>query len=74
MTDQNEQLRVGGMQPLTLIDFPGHLSSVLFLQGCNLRCRFCYNRTLLPEFAPESISFSRAALARSPPLRLRIFL
>ncbi len=45
------------MQPLTLIDFPGHLSSVLFLQGCNLRCRFCYNRTLLPEFAPESIGW-----------------
>lgn len=46
------------MQPLTLIDFPGHLATVLFLQGCNLRCKFCYNRTLLPGIARETIAWS----------------
>lgn len=44
---------VGGMQPLTMIDFPGRLATVLFAQGCNLRCRFCYNKTLLPDTARE---------------------
>jgi pyruvate formate lyase activating enzyme len=58
MVDQNDKVRVGGMQPLTLIDFPGHLASVLFLQGCNLRCRFCYNGTLLPDAARERLSWA----------------
>jgi anaerobic ribonucleoside-triphosphate reductase activating protein len=40
---------VGGIQPLTMIDYPGKMSSVIFAQGCNLRCRFCYNRSLLPD-------------------------
>jgi len=46
------------MQPLTLIDFPGRLATVLFLQGCNLRCRFCYNGSLLPATARDKISWS----------------
>jgi anaerobic ribonucleoside-triphosphate reductase activating protein len=49
---------VGGMQPLTMIDFPGKMATVLFAQGCNLRCRFCYNRTLLPEKSRETISWN----------------
>lgn len=49
---------VGGMQPLTMIDFPGRLATVVFAQGCNLRCRFCYNRTLLPDRAHEMIVWS----------------
>ena len=58
MTSEHDILRVGGIQPLTLIDFPGHLATVLFLQGCNLRCRFCYNCTLLPSIARETINWS----------------
>ena len=58
MADLHDIIRVGGMQPLTLIDFPGHLASVVFMQGCNLRCRFCYNRTLLPSAARESIAWN----------------
>ncbi|PKL39342.1 MAG: anaerobic ribonucleoside-triphosphate reductase activating protein [Candidatus Riflebacteria bacterium HGW-Riflebacteria-1] len=52
-----EQLLVGGLQPLTMIDFPGRLSSVVFTQGCNLRCRFCYNRGLLPDTAHDMLSW-----------------
>lgn len=52
------QFKVGGMQPLTMIDFPGRMATVLFAQGCNLRCRFCYNKTLLPDRAREMISWS----------------
>ncbi len=49
----NHKVMVGGLEPLTLIDYPGKIASVLFLQGCNLRCRFCYNRSLL-DFSNES--------------------
>ncbi len=43
-----EQLRVGGVTPLTTIDFPDHLSCVVFCQGCSWRCRYCHNPSLLP--------------------------
>ncbi len=52
-----EKLLVGGLQPLTMIDFPGRLASVIFTQGCNLRCRFCYNRSLLGDKAADPLSW-----------------
>ncbi len=43
-------MQIGGIQKLTLIDFPGRLAATVFLCGCNFRCPFCYNRELvLPE-------------------------
>jgi pyruvate formate lyase activating enzyme len=32
-----------GVQDLSSVDYPGHMCSVVFFQGCNLKCRFCYN-------------------------------
>ena len=40
-------LQLGGMVPLTSIDFPGHLAAVLFCQGCAWRCRYCHNPGLI---------------------------
>lgn len=39
--------RVGGIEKLTLLDFPNHLSAILFYNGCNLRCPYCYNPSLV---------------------------
>jgi pyruvate formate lyase activating enzyme len=48
---------IGGMQKLTLIDYPGKLATTIFLSGCNFRCPFCYNPELvLPEKIKEKIS------------------
>lgn len=47
----SELVKVGGIQPFTLIDFPNRIAAVIFLQGCNLRCRFCYNSSLLAKEA-----------------------
>ncbi|MGM3389029.1 anaerobic ribonucleoside-triphosphate reductase activating protein [Stutzerimonas stutzeri] len=41
-------LRVGGLVPLTTLDFPDHLACVLFCQGCGWRCRYCHNPELIP--------------------------
>src|SRR5690606_23011268 len=41
-------LRVGGLVPLTTLDFPDHLACVLFCQGCGWRCRYCHNPQLIP--------------------------
>lgn len=43
-------MRIGGLQKLTLIDYPGKLACTVFLAGCNFRCQFCYSGELvLPE-------------------------
>jgi len=43
-------MKIGGLQKLTLIDFPGKLAATVFLIGCNFRCPWCYSKELvLPE-------------------------
>ena len=38
---------ISGLQKLTLLDFPGRLATTVFLGGCNFRCPFCHNATLV---------------------------
>jgi pyruvate formate lyase activating enzyme len=38
---------LGGLQKLTLIDFPGHIAATVFTVGCNFRCPFCHNPELV---------------------------
>ncbi len=40
-------INIGGLQKLTLIDYPGHIAATVFLIGCNFRCPFCYNPELV---------------------------
>lgn len=40
-------MNIGGMQKLTLLDFPGKIACTLFTVGCNLRCPFCHNASLV---------------------------
>jgi pyruvate formate lyase activating enzyme len=40
-------MKIGGMQTLTLIDYPGAVAATIFLLGCNLRCHFCHNPELV---------------------------
>lgn len=40
-------IQLGGMVPLTTIDYPDHLSCVLFCQGCAWRCHYCHNPDLI---------------------------
>ena len=47
---------VGGIQKLSLVDFPGHVAAALFTAGCNMRCGYCHNPELvLPERLAPSI-------------------
>lgn len=36
-----------GLQKLTLLDFPGYVACTLFTRGCNMRCPFCHNASLV---------------------------
>ena len=40
-------MNIGGLQKLTLLDYPEHTACTVFLNGCNFRCPFCYNSSLL---------------------------
>lgn len=43
-------MNIGGLQKLTLIDYPGKLAATIFLSGCNFKCPWCYSGELvLPE-------------------------
>lgn len=37
----------GGLQKNSFIDYPGRLSCVLFLSGCNFECPYCHNPDLV---------------------------
>lgn len=40
-------MKIGGLQKLTLIDFPGKIAATVFLVGCNFRCPYCHNPELV---------------------------
>ena len=44
---------LGGLQKMTLIDYPGHIAATVFTVGCNFRCPFCHN----PELIISSFQF-----------------
>ena len=53
-----------GLQKLTLLDFPGVMACTVFTCGCNFRCPFCHNASLvtgrdadMPFGADEVLSF-----------------
>lgn len=50
-------MRIGGLQKVTLLDYPGKVACTVFLPGCNLRCPYCHNPSLvLPGQETENIS------------------
>lgn len=40
-------LRIGGLEKVSLLDYPEKISTIVFLYGCNLRCPFCHNPELV---------------------------
>ncbi len=50
MVLMNESIKIAGLQKMSLLDFPGKICATVFLDGCNLRCPFCHNASLvLPQ-------------------------
>ena len=44
---ENDEVRFYGLQKLTLLDYPGMMAATVFTGGCNFRCPFCHNRSLV---------------------------
>ncbi len=40
-------MKIGGLQRISLIDYPGLICAIVFLEGCNFRCPYCHNPELV---------------------------
>jgi len=40
-------MKINGLQKTTLLDFPGKVACTVFTAGCNFRCPFCHNASLV---------------------------
>ena len=49
-------MRLGGLQKMTLLDFPGRVACTVFTVGCNFRCPFCHNSSLVVSPAVPELS------------------
>ena len=50
-------MKIAGLRKLTLLDFPGRVACVVFTNGCNFRCPFCHNASLVvPKGGHEEIT------------------
>lgn len=47
---------IDGLQKLTLLDFPEKIACTIFTHGCNFRCPFCHNASLVVSQTNEHIS------------------
>lgn len=47
-------VEIKGLEKFAPKDFPGFISSTVFLPGCNFRCSFCHNSELV--LAPEGLA------------------
>ncbi|MEJ6950566.1 anaerobic ribonucleoside-triphosphate reductase activating protein [Natronospora cellulosivora (SeqCode)] len=43
-------MKITGFQKTSLIDYPGHIVSIIFTQGCNFSCPFCHNPELINNY------------------------
>ncbi|MDP2268017.1 MAG: 4Fe-4S cluster-binding domain-containing protein, partial [Deltaproteobacteria bacterium] len=40
-------MKIGGLQKVSLIDYPGKICATVFSQGCNFACPYCHNPELV---------------------------
>ena len=45
---------IKGFQKTTLLDYPSKVAATVFTGGCNFRCPFCHNASLVTHIDPEN--------------------
>jgi pyruvate formate lyase activating enzyme len=43
-------MKIKGFEIFSLTEWAGKVCSVIFLPGCNFRCRYCYNKLLVEDY------------------------
>jgi len=60
---------IGGLHKFSLLDYPEKVSAIVFTQGCNFRCQFCYNPMLVwPKGIGCKDTFSKEEEQKGHPL------
>lgn len=47
-------MNIQGLQKLTLLDYPEKAACTIFTAGCNFRCPFCHNASLVTHIDPQN--------------------
>lgn len=47
-------MKINGLQKLTLLDFPEKTACIVFTPGCNFRCPFCHNASLVTHIDKDA--------------------
>jgi pyruvate formate lyase activating enzyme len=58
LADSDLKLRLGGITDMSTIDWYGNVSMVVFWAGCNIRCPYCHNSTLIPVASGTEVDLS----------------
>ena len=40
-------MKIAGIQKLSMVDYPGKMACTIFFTGCNFRCPYCHNSSLV---------------------------
>lgn len=48
-------MKIGGLQKLTLLDYPEKMACIVFTEGCNLRCPYCHNAPLVTDCGQDCV-------------------
>lgn len=56
-------MQIAGLQKLTLLDYPGKVACTVFTAGCNYRCPFCHNASLVLPEKPTSLISAEEVLS-----------
>ena len=48
-------MKIGGLNKFSLSDYPGKIAVVVFTQGCNFRCPWCHNGSLIAVNVPGDL-------------------
>ena len=48
-------MTIHGLQKMTLLDYPGKIACTLFTGGCNFRCPFCHNASLVTSVSKDAL-------------------
>lgn len=48
-------MNIAGIQKLSLVDYPGKTCCTVFTAGCDLRCPFCHNASLVTHISDDTL-------------------
>lgn len=61
------QANIGGIVPLSTVDWHGRSALVIFFNGCPFRCGYCHNAHLLMQSNPVDLDLVRQRILESKP-------